>query len=59
MADKKDIKPEEFAEVPEDFEFPSRDAPREEPQIYFADDLIEIYTAFKDQVHNPQSVLYP
>ena len=28
-------------------------------QIYFADDLIAIYTAFRDQVFNPQSVLYP
>lgn len=31
----------------------------EEPQIYFADDLIALYTAFRDEVYNPQSVLYP
>jgi hypothetical protein len=28
-------------------------------KIYFANDLIAIYTAFKNQVYNPQSVLYP
>lgn len=32
---------------------------REEPKIYFADDLIAMYTAFRDQVYDPQSVLYP
>jgi len=61
MTDKKNIKPEKFEEIPEeDFEILlSRDNPREEPQIYFADDLIAIYTAFRDQVYDPQSVLYP
>jgi hypothetical protein len=27
--------------------------------VYFASDLIAIYTAFRDQVYNPQSVFYP
>ena len=31
----------------------------EETPVSFSDDLISIYTAFRDQVHNPQSVLYP
>lgn len=35
------------------------DGSREEPQIYFANDLIAIYTAFRDEVYKPQSVLYP
>lgn len=30
-----------------------------EPKIYFADDLIAIYNEFKENVYNPQSVLYP
>ncbi len=60
MTDKKDIKPREFAEIPEaDFDIPNRDKHRKKPQIYFANDLIAIYTAFRDQVYNPQSVLYP
>src|SRR3989344_4510052 len=29
-----------------------------EPSIYF-DDLIAIYTAFRDHIYSPQSVLYP
>ena len=32
---------------------------KQEPQIYYADDLISIYTAFRDQVYNSSSVLYP
>lgn len=35
------------------------DQPSENPQIYYADDLIALYTAFRDRVYNPQSVLYP
>lgn len=59
MVDNKDIKHEEFIEILEDFGFPEDDEPRNEPQIYFADDLISIYSVFKNQVYNPQSVLYP
>ncbi len=60
MADKKDIKPGEFANIPKaDFEFPVRNKRRGGYQIEFVDDLIAIYTAFRDQVYNPQSVLYP
>jgi len=52
-----EIRPGSFREIPEaDFEIPKG---REEPQITFADDLIAIYTAFRDQVYSPQSVLYP
>ncbi|MBT3814519.1 hypothetical protein HOE37_04030 [Candidatus Woesearchaeota archaeon] len=52
---------DDFEGFPDDFEFPADndDTPREEPQIYFSDDLITIYTAFCNQVFNPQSVLYP
>jgi hypothetical protein len=31
----------------------------EKPKAYFAEDLIAIYTAFRDRVHSPRSVLYP
>ncbi len=30
-----------------------------EPQLYFPDDLISEYTAFKERVYSPKSVLYP
>jgi hypothetical protein len=33
--------------------------PVEEPRIYYGDDLISMYTAFKEQVYNPKSALYP
>lgn len=60
MQDKKDVKHGEWREILEAATIlPEQDAPTEEPKIYFADDLIAIYTAFRDQVYNPQSVLYP
>ncbi len=59
MAGDKDVEAGQFAEIPEDFELPRRNSPREEPQIYLSEELIAIYTAFREQVHNPQSVLYP
>jgi len=56
MAENTDIGLEEFPGIiDEEFDIPSR----KEPQIYFSDDLIAIYTAFCDQVYRPQSVLYP
>jgi len=58
MADTKEIKLGELAEISE-VDFWTRNKPRKEPQIYFADDLMAIYTAFRDQIYNPQSVLYP
>lgn len=60
MPDKNDIKPGELREILESATIvPEQNVPREEPKIYFTDDLIAIYTAFRDQVYNPQSVLYP
>jgi len=38
-------------------EEPEVEEPKEPEELYFADD--SIYTAFKEQVHNPRSVLYP
>ena len=35
-----------------------REKKNEEP-IYFAKDLQAMYTVFRDQIHNPASVLYP
>lgn len=32
---------------------------QEKPKIYYPDDLISIYTAFREQVYSPKSVLYP
>jgi len=32
---------------------------KEESSIYLADDLIALYTAFRNQVYSPRSVLYP
>lgn len=46
----------EFAELPPDV--PRKFEPKEQ-DIYFAEDLIAIYTVFRDQVYDPQSVLYP
>ncbi len=60
MTDNKNTKPREFTDTPEaDLELPRGYTPRKEPQICFAGDLIAIYTAFRDEVYNPKSVLYP
>lgn len=57
-----EIKPGSFREIEEipieEFPWKNPDL-SQKPKIYFADDLISIYTAFRDQVHNPKSVLYP
>jgi len=36
-----------------------KEVAKEPQQAYFSGDLIAIYTVFRDQVYNPQSVLYP
>jgi hypothetical protein len=54
--DRDDGKPGWFEE---ELEFPSMDSSLPEPKLYFADDLRAVYTAFRDQVYNPRSVLYP
>ncbi|RJQ17199.1 hypothetical protein C4573_04050 [Candidatus Woesearchaeota archaeon] len=48
---------DQWTEIPEDWELPEQK--QEEPEIYFSDSLIALYTAFQNQVHKPKSVLYP
>ena len=59
MPDSEDVKPGSWREMPETELVSRPTGPVEQPRVYFADDLIAIYTAFRDQVYTPQSVLYP
>ena len=54
-----DIRPGEFRDASGEAEFPKGNTHTREPQIYFAGDLISIYSAFRNQIYNPSSVLYP
>jgi len=58
IMENRDIKPGEFKEIAED-EYIPEESGKEEPEIYFSDELIALYTAFKNQVYKPESVLYP
>ncbi len=61
MAKKDDITPGRFAEIPSTTvdSLGSSRRVREIQGLSYSDDLIAIYTAFRDQVYRPESVLYP
>ncbi len=48
-----------FRETPLDGSGTPRSSPPQEQGLEFSDSLVNMYTAFKDQVYNPKSVLYP
>ena len=57
----KHMKPGGWSEVRAEDRVPAKQtSPQEEPKLEFGDDSIKaVYTAFRDKVYNPESVLYP